>query len=899
MRKILSILSLIALVFVTSTVVAAARPTHVDVSFSMAFDNDNKSFASPTITNKAVGSSLSLAGLGSFQSGHEFAYWVINGIVRNDLNETSSIRVQTKLDVKVILRPTNQHAVVFADSNGKMISLHYVTNGESVVSLAPNVEGYDKPGLVVNSNNPWKSLEGVELLDNVTSTRVYILQYSPSNVDVTINVTGGNATPASPKRNQLVTVVALDIPNFKYWKDNTGKVLSYNPTYVFTATKNIDLEAVTTGEVTATNLVTMSEDLAIRTGYETYIGKFELLPGHSIVEWGFLLSNTTLEPLTFSTSGVIIAKSNIYNAASNEYVMSFSNVTYTSIRAYAIIDNGETLEEVYNSIGFTAQDLFISEYIEGSSNDKAIEIFNGTGTVVNLSSYTLKVNSNGGASWGSPISLGSGNLPNGDVFVIANPNANANIKNLADLTSNSLSHNGNDAVGLFKNDILIDIFGIFNDAVTSWTVGTGSTIDNVIVRKSSSFNPNTSWNTSDWNVYPNNTLAYLGSHSISFTNSTDSQKLVIATNSLTIQAAVSESGDMNLPLSGLHGSTISWSSDSQHLITNAGIVALPETSPVTVVLTATLSIGTLVKTKQFEVSVGKTDSERVQIAKTNLSISTNISNAGDMGLPLSGQQNTIISWESSNPTIISHAGVVVLPGSGSIDVTLTATITFNGTSDTKTFVVTVNSESVVNYTVSFNTSGGTSYSDQTVQSGQTATNPGTPTKTGYDFAGWFESDLVTPYVFSTPIIGNLTIYAKWSPVPTESTITLNLTLLNISGNSYNSGAERVATVDGVGFGSVYTMASGSNIQGQASNMRIYNTTSLGRIKTISVVVTSSSANTMYGGTNLKPSSGVINQTFSNNTYTYDFSSVNVGYFNLQNNANAIYIVSITITYFPS
>ncbi len=31
-------------------------------------------------------------------------------------------------------------------------------------------------------------------------------------------------------------------------------------------------------------------------------------------------------------------------------------------------------------------ELFISEYIEGSSNNKAIEIYNGTGAAVNLAS---------------------------------------------------------------------------------------------------------------------------------------------------------------------------------------------------------------------------------------------------------------------------------------------------------------------------------------------------------------------------------------------------------------------------------------------------------------------------------------------------------------------------------
>ena len=43
-------------------------------------------------------------------------------------------------------------------------------------------------------------------------------------------------------------------------------------------------------------------------------------------------------------------------------------------------------------------DLFISEYIEGSSNNKALEIYNGTGTAVNLSTggYEIFISFNGG-----------------------------------------------------------------------------------------------------------------------------------------------------------------------------------------------------------------------------------------------------------------------------------------------------------------------------------------------------------------------------------------------------------------------------------------------------------------------------------------------------------------------
>lgn len=69
-----------------------------------------------------------------------------------------------------------------------------------------------------------------------------------------------------------------------------------------------------------------------------------------------------------------------------------------------------------------ATDLFISEYIEGSSNNKAVEIYNGTGSPVSLANYQVMVFPNGSTT-PSTISL-SGTLAHGDVYVVAHPSAN-------------------------------------------------------------------------------------------------------------------------------------------------------------------------------------------------------------------------------------------------------------------------------------------------------------------------------------------------------------------------------------------------------------------------------------------------------------------------------------------
>lgn len=98
-----------------------------------------------------------------------------------------------------------------------------------------------------------------------------------------------------------------------------------------------------------------------------------------------------------------------------------------------------------------ADGLFISEYVEGSSYNKAIEIYNGTGASVNLGieGYAVEIYFNGSLSPGQTISL-SGILADGDVFVLAHKDADPAIFTEADQTSSNVKFNGDDAVVLRK-----------------------------------------------------------------------------------------------------------------------------------------------------------------------------------------------------------------------------------------------------------------------------------------------------------------------------------------------------------------------------------------------------------------------------------------------------------------
>ena len=152
-------------------------------------------------------------------------------------------------------------------------------------------------------------------------------------------------------------------------------------------------------------------------------------------------------------------------------------------------------------------DLYLSEYIEGSSNNKALEIKNETGTSKSLSIYSIKKQTNGAGSWSSALTL-SGTLANNGKYVIVNSaisstcynRANANLST----SSTVMTFNGNDAIGLFKNGILIDIIGNFNGGSSNFAA------DVTLRRKSTATAPKTSYSITDWDTYSTNTCGGLG-----------------------------------------------------------------------------------------------------------------------------------------------------------------------------------------------------------------------------------------------------------------------------------------------------------------------------------------------------------------------------------------------------
>lgn len=128
---------------------------------------------------------------------------------------------------------------------------------------------------------------------------------------------------------------------------------------------------------------------------------------------------------------------------------------------------------------------FFSEYIEGLSNNKALEIYNPKNSAINLGAegYKVEMYFNGNPSAGLTINL-SGTVASGDVFVLAHSSANASILAQADQTNGSGWYNGDDAVVFKQGDKIIDVIGqVGFDPGSEWGSGLISTQDNTLIRK--------------------------------------------------------------------------------------------------------------------------------------------------------------------------------------------------------------------------------------------------------------------------------------------------------------------------------------------------------------------------------------------------------------------------------
>ena len=112
---------------------------------------------------------------------------------------------------------------------------------------------------------------------------------------------------------------------------------------------------------------------------------------------------------------------------------------------------------------------------------------------------------------------------------------------------------------------------------------------------------------------------------------------------------------------------------------------------------------------------------------------------------------------------------------------------------------------VTNYNVTFESNGGNTLLSQSVENGGHVTRPSDPVKAGFGFVDWYsEPSLTTIYNFSSPVTGNITLYAKW--IANTYTLTLSVeSIVEAAGTispspipsiSRSAGTTRIVSVTG-------------------------------------------------------------------------------------------------------
>ena len=171
------------------------------------------------------------------------------------------------------------------------------------------------------------------------------------------------------------------------------------------------------------------------------------------------------------------------------------------------------------SLAQPCSDLFISEYVEGSSFNKVIEIYNPTTGTILLDGYQLLLYSNGATVPSFNFKL-HGPLESHGVYLVSHPQADSLlVLPFVDTTGLVCNWNGDDAIALVNNNTgdTLDILGeIGIDPGASWTVPGGSTVDHSLVRIIDTQEGTIDWLTGSeqWVSFDQNDFSHLGTHTI-------------------------------------------------------------------------------------------------------------------------------------------------------------------------------------------------------------------------------------------------------------------------------------------------------------------------------------------------------------------------------------------------
>ncbi len=330
---------------------------------------------------------------------------------------------------------------------------------------------------------------------------------TPQSVTVTINndlLAESNETVvlklANPTNSAVIindsihTLTIVDNDQLRVDWDTTGFTYNENAGTVST---NVVLNNTSSNPT--------SVEVVLVPGTATLVSDYNFTP----VTVTFPAGSTTPQSVSFSIVDDAIVES------TENFILKLRNPTNSAV----LTDSIFTASITDNDAPSTADcaNLFFSEYIEGTSNNKSVEIYNPTSSTINLSTYSLVKYINGSATPSGTRTL-SGSIAPGDVYVISNNNSSAAIILASDDTTGFMNFNGNDAIELKQLTTSLDIIGQIgvDPGAIGWAVNSGTTTDKTIIRSKYAYKGNVNWATAalEWNAYTIDMTDSLGAHHI-------------------------------------------------------------------------------------------------------------------------------------------------------------------------------------------------------------------------------------------------------------------------------------------------------------------------------------------------------------------------------------------------
>ena len=201
----------------------------------------------------------------------------------------------------------SKHLVTFKNGNGEIIKSDYLVEGEEIVFPEP-------PTLLGHKFIGWdKTAEEIkESKDDIIVTALF----EKLAQTITVEVRGGSGSGQYNIKDYVI--VEADEPEagkkFAYWEDALGNIVSFNPTYGFTAARDIVLTAVYVSEADlieeqakiAITSITVTDDKI------TFVAERAVPEGNTIILHGIIATNNPV--IGSSEAGFVIGREDVYKA---------------------------------------------------------------------------------------------------------------------------------------------------------------------------------------------------------------------------------------------------------------------------------------------------------------------------------------------------------------------------------------------------------------------------------------------------------------------------------------------------------------------------------------------------------------------------------------------------------